>query len=202
MSIRLVMDTLFNHWLGMYLNTLEQSDMPEESSRSLAIDLARSVTSSCGGRLIRLLSDEEYHSFLQFVRISNRIADSEISDVWGRELSDVELDYAKVDLIASGLQHLAQNDICQYRESRGIEQEPATSMAYSRVLTDVLGFQAGFLFAEYRLNPDILPTLDLDDLLHWMGPAQVPPSLGEPTSDGRYYRHIRLPQSEDEDSDS
>ena len=189
MSVRMIMDGLFNDWLTAYRLTLQSDDDQEEYDDSRARELARSVTNSCGARIVRCLSDGEWHAFIRFLRIAHRIRDSDITDLFIQDLSDEEIDYAKIDLIAAGLNYLAVNlQVCECRHLQGVEQGPA--FAY------VLGFDAGFLHNEYRIRPDILRDIDLNELEQWTAPGEeTPPQTHDQDDrsvDQRQPRGIRL----------
>jgi len=191
-----MMDGLFNHWLTAYRLTLQSDEGQEESDDNRARDLILSVTNSCGARIVRCLSDGKWHSVIRFVRIAHRIQDSDITALFADDLSDEpsdepsdeEIDYTKIDLLVGGLEHLTNElHICEFRYQE-VEQDPALAFARSNVLTDVLGFNAGFLHNEFRIHSDILREIDLNELEQWTAPGEKTPQ----SVDQRKYRLIRL----------
>ena len=168
-----------------------QSDEDREASdNARARELAASVTLLCGPRIVRYLADGRWHSVIQFLPIAHRIQDSDITDLFVHDLSDMEIDYAKIDMIATGLAALASNlQVCEWRDPQSAEQDPASAVALANVLITVLGFDAAFMHTEYRIRPDIPQDINLNELEQWTSPGE---ETSPRTHDQRQLRGIRI----------
>ncbi len=197
MSVRIIMNGLFNCWFEYCRASLQPDEGQEEPDDSRARELARSVTSSCGSRIVTCLSDGGWHSVVRFLCISHRIQDSDITDMFPLVHSDWFIDSWKIEIMVTGLECLVGDvGMCESQPPAWEGQNPDLSNMVGSVLDDVMGFNTGDFHNEYRIRPDVLPNIDSNDLRQWTAPGQeTPPQThdqGLPSTHERQPRRIIL----------